>query len=83
MSENYDVLPLPTHIGSVIDKQNNRLKPFVAVYFPVEILNKMKWDRKARLTLSIEKGHLKIYQNDSGEEYFTNELVYEPIEDEF
>ena len=83
MSDIYDVLPIPTTIGKVINKQNNRLKPFVAVYFPKEILDKMHWDKKTRLTLSVEKNFLKISKNESREEEcFTDELVYVPLEDE-
>ena len=84
MSDIYDVLPLPTHLGAIRDKESNLLKPFVAVYFPDEILNKMKWSRETRLILSVEKGFLKIEKVEDDRETFffeTNELTYEPFDD--
>ena len=85
-AETYDVLPMPTHIGNIFDKHNNVLKPFVAAYFPEEILKQIGWTKKDNLKLSIEKGFLKIYKSDAepDSDYFavTNELTYEPLEDE-
>lgn len=84
-SDKYEVLPLPTHIGGIIDKNNNIVKPFIAAYFPDELLIKMGWDKKTRLELAVEKGFLKIFKSDSDPEelfYTTNELSYLPLEDE-
>jgi hypothetical protein len=85
MSDNYDVLPLPVHLGNILDKNNNRIKPFVGIYFPVELLNKMGWTKDTRLQMSVEKGFLKIFQTDADQEEFSfdfNELTYVPLEDE-
>ncbi|HRH44675.1 MAG TPA: hypothetical protein PKY82_23765 [Pyrinomonadaceae bacterium] len=59
------------------------MKPYVAIYFPDEILQKLKWTRETRLKLSIEKGYLKIEKSDSDEPlYFDfNDLTYEMDED--
>lgn len=87
-SELYDVLPLPVTLGNIIDKNNNRLKPFVGIYFPVELLDKMKWSKDTRLILTIEKGYLKIVEREGAAEadllFDLNELRYVPLEeDEF
>lgn len=83
-SDNYDVLPIPVHIGSIIDKETNIIKPFVGIYFPAELLKKMKWNKETRLTLSVEKDCLKIVRDETRDEfiYDTNELMYIPIEEE-
>lgn len=80
-SDIYSVLPLPVHLGAIKDRQLNSIKPFVGVYFPVELLEKMGWTEKSKLKLSVEKGFLKIEKagNDEEEFYFDiNELKYEP-----
>lgn len=41
MSDDYDVLPLPVKLGEIRNKHDNLIKPFVGVYFPVELLEKM------------------------------------------
>ena len=86
MSDNYAVLPISTHLGEIRDKENNELKPFVAIYFPDEILKKMKWTRETNLLLSVEKDCLKIVKagSDREDDYFVllGELTYEPDCDE-
>lgn len=81
--DNYDVLPLPVHLGSIRNKHDNLIKPFVGVYFPVELLNKMGWAKDTKLTLTVEKDVLKIYKAEDGREefFFTNELIYQIDED--
>ena len=85
-SDKYDVLPIPTHLGSVVDKKENRIKPFIGIYFPAELLEKMKWTENTQLTLAVENGFLKIYQDKEREEIFIydepGELVYVPIGEE-
>lgn len=57
-ADNYDVLPLPVRLGNIKDREDNLLMPFVSVYFPVELMEKMKWTKETRLTLSVEKDFL-------------------------
>jgi hypothetical protein len=79
----YDVLPLPVKISDEIRKQNPHFKPFVAVYFPAEMLAEMKWTDNMKLHLTIEKDGLKITANEPGIENFTtNELVYVPLDED-
>lgn len=75
---------MPVHLGAIKDRENNSIKPFVGVYFPVELLQKMGWTEKTNLVLSVEKGFLKIEKSDNPETivYDINELVYEPFEDD-
>lgn len=83
MSDDYDVLPLPTHIGGIINKHSDLIKPFVGVYFPQELLDKMKWSKGDRLTLRVQKDGLKIFKDEADREpffYDTHELIYEDIE---
>lgn len=83
-SDKYDVLTLPVHLGSILDKNDNRLKPFIGIYFPVELLIKMGWTKDTHLQLSVEKDFLKICKSDTHpEELFfdLNELTYEPLEE--
>lgn len=85
MPDLYDVLPIAVNLGGIVDKENNVVKPFVGVYFPTELLDKMKWDKKTRLTLSVEKDSVKIFKSDNDrEDYFitTRELIYEPIDED-
>ncbi len=85
MPDYYDVLPIPVTLGGIYDKENNVVKPFVGVYFPAELLEKMKWTKETQLTLSVEKDCVKIFQAAPGrEDYFitTRELIYEPVEDD-
>lgn len=85
MPDYYDVLPIPVTLGGIYDKDKNVVKPFVGVYFPAELLEKMKWTKETRLTLSVEKDCVKIFQAEPGrEDYFikTRELTYEPVEDD-
>lgn len=84
MSDLYDVLPIPTHLGSIIDKETQIIKPFVGIYFPAELLAKMKWTKDTRLSLAVEKDGLRIYADESRDPfiYDVNELVYVPVEDE-
>ena len=81
MSDNYAVLPISTHLGEIRDKENNQLKPFVAIYFPDELMEKMKWTKETNLILSVEKDCLKIKSlgDDREDNYFRlpGELVYE------
>ena len=80
----YIVLPLPVHLGAIKDREENPIKPFVGVYFPIELLTKMGWTEKTKLKLSVEKGFLKIEKAGNDEEEFYvdfNELRYEPLED--
>jgi hypothetical protein len=77
---------MTTHIGGIIDKHNNIVKPFIAAYFPDELLTKMGWNKRTRLELTVEKGYLKIIKSESddpAELYFDlGELTYVPLEDE-
>lgn len=84
MSDNYDVLPLPVTLGSIRDKESQVIKPFVGVYFPVELLDKMNWTKDTRLTLTVEKEGLRIFADENREPFIfdTNELIYE-IDDDF
>lgn len=79
MSDFYDVLILPTHIGAIKDRENNTVKPFIAAYLPDELLKKMDWTKETRLRLSVEKGYLKIEKTDSDEQFYfdSKELTYE------
>lgn len=81
--DTYDVLPLPVEISEEIRKQNPHFKPFIAVYFPDELLKEKGWSKDTMLKLVVEKDGLKIKTNDSREIFsFTNELIYIPIEGE-
>ena len=84
MSDHYDVLPIPVHLGGIVDKKTNVVKPLVGIYFPAELLKKMKWTKESRLTLAVEKDGLRIFRDESREPfiYDVNELVYELDEDE-
>ena len=85
-NNNYGVLPIPTHLGNIIDRDNNHLKPFVAIYFPVEIFTKMGWIKETNLIMSVEKGFLKIRQSgdDIADNYYKlpRELIYEAIDED-
>lgn len=50
----YEVLPLPVNLFGEIDKENEDIKPFVAAYFPAELLTKMGWTRKTPLNVTID-----------------------------
>ena len=82
LGDTYEVLPLPVKIGDEIRKQNPHFKPFIAVYFPDELLYEMKWSKDTRLKLVIEKDGLKIKPSDAGEEFYTNELIYVPLDED-
>ena len=85
MADLYDVLPIAVNPGGIVDKENMVVKPFVGVYFPAELLDKMKWSKDTRLTLSVEKDGVKIFQSAADrEDYFTTTrgLTYEPIDEE-
>lgn len=83
-SDIYNVLSLPVHIGAIKDREQNSIKPFVGVYFPVELLQKMGWNEKSKLKLSVEKGFLKIEKAGEDEPEFypdLGELTYEPFDE--
>ena len=61
--DQYDVLPLPVNLFEQPGNQVN-LKPFVAVYFPAELLEKMRWNRKTPLSLLIDGETLLISKKD-------------------
>ena len=85
MPDYYDVLPIPVTLGGIYDKENNVVKPFVGVYFPAELLDKMGWKKETQLTLSVEKDCVKIFMAAADrEDYFitTRELIYEPVGEE-
>lgn len=75
-TDNYDVLPLPVHLGGIIDREKNEIKPFVGIYFPVELLEKMGWTNKTYLQLSVEDGFLKIFAPFEEKERLPGELEY-------
>jgi hypothetical protein len=50
------------HLGGIIDRDQNEIKPFVGIYFPVELLEKMGWTSKTYLVLTVEDGFLKIHE---------------------
>lgn len=58
-SDNFDVLPLSVNIFRHLEDEAE-VKPFVAVYFPAELLDRMKWNRKTPLTLIIDGENLVI-----------------------
>lgn len=58
-SETFEVLPLSVNIFRDLEDEAE-VKPFVAVYFPAELLEKMNWTRKTPLTLSIDGVNLVI-----------------------
>jgi hypothetical protein len=62
--ENYDVLPLPVNLFGKVEKLDQEIKPFVIVYFPAELLAKMNWTRKTRLSISIDGECLIICKKD-------------------
>jgi hypothetical protein len=61
--ENYDVLPLPVNIFRQLEDEAE-VKPFVAVYFPAELLDRMKWTRKTPLNLIVDGETLIISKKD-------------------
>jgi hypothetical protein len=58
-AESYDVLLLPVNIFRQLEDEAE-VKPFVAVYFPAELLDRLNWTRKTPLNLSIDGETLVI-----------------------
>jgi hypothetical protein len=79
--EIYDVLPLPVHLGGIIDREHHEIKPFIGIYVPIELLEKMGWTDKTPLTLSVEDGYLKIFNHFEEEEKIPGRLEYVSLED--
>ena len=63
-TENYDVLPMPVNLFGEYEKFDEDVKPFVGVYFPAELLARMNWTRKTRLTISPDGECLIICKKD-------------------
>lgn len=78
MSEAFDVKILSTKpVGEVYDKLHGYAKPFLSVYFPEEILNKLGWDINTKIMAVVEKGTMTIIKNEDDQELlYTNELTY-------
>lgn len=52
-SDSYDVLPLPINIFNHLEAEAE-VKPFIAVYFPADLLERMHWNKKTPLNLIID-----------------------------
>jgi hypothetical protein len=68
-SEVYEVLPLPVNIFSQIEQSADEIKPFIAVYFPADLLSKMKWTKKTLLIVTIDGDNLVISKKELQYEY--------------
>lgn len=57
--DHFDVLPLPVNIFRHLEDEAE-VKPFVAVYFPAALLERMNWTRKTPLQITIDGEVLMI-----------------------
>ena len=73
MPDHYDVLPIPVSFSGIVDKAGQVIKPFIGIYFPAELLIKIKWNAGTGLTLSVEEEDLKISRTADGHaDYFSD-----------
>lgn len=61
--DSYDVLPLPINIFRHLENEAE-VKPFIAVYFPADLLERMNWNRKTPLNLIVDGETLIISKKD-------------------
>ncbi|HQU83883.1 MAG TPA: hypothetical protein PKY59_12185 [Pyrinomonadaceae bacterium] len=68
-SEVYEVLPLSVNIFNQIETSADEIKPFIAVYFPADLLSQMNWTKKTPLIVTIDGSNLIISKKELQYEY--------------
>lgn len=85
LKDQYDLLPFPTKLDKVFQKNRLNLKTHAMAYIPEELLAEMGWSRESRLVITVEKGYLRIDKTEGeiDENYFNlpGELRYEMDEE--